>query len=134
MSDDIGARLGIIHRAGCAAPTTYAAMPFATMTGHNPYVALVADGKGGELFRCRICGMVQGQRPKDAAELADPRPGEPLTDRAREALSKLPAVLADLRRGHARITKTAVAAGLFIDRKTLDSWIGNGWLTWPPGL
>jgi hypothetical protein len=79
MNDDIGARLGIIHRAGCMAPTTYAAMPFATMTGHNPYVALVADGEGGELFRCTICGMVQGQRPEDSPATEPPAPGASAT-------------------------------------------------------
>lgn len=60
--DGIDARLArIVHRAGCMGPTTIAAMPFATSLGRNPYIVIVADGKGGELLRCRLCGMVEGQ-------------------------------------------------------------------------
>lgn len=57
---------------------------------------------------------------------------EPLTPRAREALPKLRAVLDGLKAKRQRRTKTAVATGLDIDRATLDTWIANGWVTWPP--
>ncbi len=55
---------------------------------------------------------------------------KPMTDQARRSLSKLPAILADLK-GY-RVTKSAIATRLGIDRKTLDAWIANRWLTWPP--
>ncbi len=70
---DISEGLGIVHRAGCQGPGIVAAMPFATMTGRNPYITLVADGKGGEVFQCRLCGMIEGQTPPPEAR----RPGRP---------------------------------------------------------
>ena len=70
---DISARLGITHRAGCTAPTWVAGMPLSTMMGRNPAIHLVADGNGGELFRCTMCGMVEGQTP-DATTVAVPGP------------------------------------------------------------
>lgn len=76
MSDDIGAHHGIIHRAGCLAPTTIEAMPLATILGRNPYIVTEADGKGGERFRCRLCGMIEGQRP-DAEPAAPVAPATP---------------------------------------------------------
>lgn len=138
MSDDISARLGIVHRAGCMAPTTISAMPLATMMGRNPYIVAVADGTGGERFACRLCGRVQGQRPEDDPAPAPPSrgadeaapPGGPMTDRAREDLARLPAVLAELK-GH-RLTKTSVATRLGVDPNTLRAWIAKGWMTWPP--
>ncbi len=65
--------LGIIHRAGCQGPSYATAMPYATMYGRNPYFPLVADGKGGEVFQCRLCGMIEGQSPPPDAR----RPGRP---------------------------------------------------------
>jgi len=83
MNDDIGARLRIIHRAGCTAPSDIAAMPVATAMGRNPAIDLVADGKGGELFRCRLCGMREGEAPALTPMSAVPRrgPGRPRRDR-----------------------------------------------------
>jgi hypothetical protein len=79
VSDDIGTVLGIIHRAGCMGPTTIAAMPLATMMGRNPYIVAVADGKGGELFACRLCGRLQGQQPDpETAQAAPARRGGPV--------------------------------------------------------
>jgi len=56
---------GIVHRAGCDAPGIAAAMPVATALGRG-VIDTVADGKGGELFLCRRCGMVEGQAPAAA--------------------------------------------------------------------
>lgn len=87
--------------------------------------ALVA---GAVAFLCPDCGERVSIGPDGQPVGA---PGEPMTARAREALPKLPAILAALKR-RGQVTKTAVARGLEVDRKTLDTWIGNGWVTWPP--
>ena len=68
IDDDAAPWLRIIHRAGCVTPTTIAMMPWATSLGRNPYIEVVADGKGGELLRCRVCGMVEGQPAWNEAE------------------------------------------------------------------
>lgn len=77
MNDDIGARLRIVHRAGCTAPSVIAAMPFATAMGRNPAIDLVADGKGAELFRCRLCGMREGEAPAAETQAPESVPAEP---------------------------------------------------------
>ncbi|MBA2756905.1 MAG: hypothetical protein H0U37_05630 [Chloroflexi bacterium] len=82
MSDDIGAHLRIIHRAGCTAPSVIAALPFATAMGRNPAIDLVADGKGGELFRCRLCGMREGEAPAPETQAPDVVPAEPEAESA----------------------------------------------------
>lgn len=60
MSDDPQAAVAITHRAGCPGPSTVAAMPVATMLDRNPYIELVADGRGGTVRRCRLCGELSG--------------------------------------------------------------------------
>jgi hypothetical protein len=69
----------------------------------------------------------------EAEDLTAPEPSpDPMTARAREALAKLPAVLADLKGQHARITRSAIARGLYVDRGTFVAWIVKGWVNWPP--
>jgi hypothetical protein len=126
MNDDIGARLGIIHRAGCVAPTTYAAMPFATMTGRNPYVAVVADGKGGELFRCTICGMVQGQKPEDEAPA--PREAAPVPQRSADRVRLCREAVPRLRRDTGQVTISAISTATGFARETVAGYVGKGWL------
>jgi hypothetical protein len=55
--------------------------------------------------------------------------GEP-TDLARDTIPEIER-LARRHQGR-RLSKTAVAARVGIDRGTLDEWIRRGWLTWPP--
>lgn len=78
--NDIGADLRIIHRAGCTAPSVIAALPIATAMGRNPAIDLVADGKGGELFRCRLCGMREGEAPAAETQAPVALPAEPEAD------------------------------------------------------
>lgn len=54
------------------------------------------------------------------------------TPAAREKIPLIPDVVAQLRRDHISITKSAVATKLEVDRGTLQSWISNGWTPWPP--
>lgn len=68
----------------------------------------------------------------EAGPVADTPHTAPMTDRAREAVAKMPAVLAELKRDHARVTKAAVYRRLQADAKTLNAWIDNGWIPWPP--
>ena len=65
---------GIVHKAGCDAPGIAAAMPFATLAGRG-VIDTVADGKGGELFRCRRCGVVEGQTPAAGLDVPQAAPG-----------------------------------------------------------
>lgn len=128
MSDDIGVRLGIVYRAGCPAPGIIAALPMATMSGRNPAILLVADGNGGELFKCALCGAVEGPR-----SLAIPTHIEPMTDRARDAAARFPGIVANLRARGLRVTRKAVCAALDgTDPKTLNDWIAKNWIPWPP--
>ena len=48
------------------------------------------------------------------------------------ARATIPEIERLLRRPGRKPTKTAVAARVEIDRKTLDDWIRRGWLRWPP--
>ena len=52
--------VGILHTAGCPVPGYVDALPMATMTGRNPYLQSVADGHGGQVQRCAVCGMIEG--------------------------------------------------------------------------
>ncbi len=85
---------GIVHKAGCDAPGIAAAMPFATLAGRG-VIDTVADGKGGELLRCRRCGVVEGQTPAVAtartvapagATLVQPTASQPPGDLTREQI------------------------------------------------
>lgn len=80
-------------------------------------------------------------RLADAVEaLADarfgPAPPEPEddsvepTDLARGTIPEIEGL--SRRHQGRRLSKTAVAARVGIDRGTLDEWIRRGWLTWPP--
>lgn len=88
---------------------------------------------GAVSYLCNDCGQRVSIGP-DGQPVGPKVPAmPPMTDRAREAIAKLPAVLADLKSRQVRVTKTAVATGLDnADRKTLNAWIANGWLAWPP--
>ncbi len=83
--------------------------------------------------------MVLLGRLADAVEaLADARlgpvPPEPADDDEPTdfASRTIPEIEGLLRRPGRRPTKTALAARVGIDRKTLDDWIQRGWLSWPP--
>ena len=58
-------------------------------------------------------------------------PGNQPTDHARKAIATIPGHVAELRRNHARVTKTALATAIDVDRKTLNDWITRGWMAWP---
>ena len=52
------------------------------------------------------------------------------TDLAKETIPEIERL--SRRHQGRRLSKTAVAARVGIDRGTLDEWIRRGWLTWPP--
>lgn len=101
---DINGALQITHQAGCPAPGIVAQLPMATMLGQNPYIQLVADGQGGEVFRCALCGRLQGSDavPENAAQ-PEPKARKPKRSRGR-LISDWPKVyqevVAEMRRDH----------------------------------
>lgn len=116
---DFGALIGIIHKAGCDAPGMIQAMPVATMRGMNPALRRVADGKGGELWQCTRCGVLENT-PANAAT-AEGNPFEEANAKRRQAAEKLRREA--LRRQHAGESIPAIAKALDRDVRTISRYL-----------
>jgi len=118
---DFGAIIGIIHKAGCDAPGMILAMPVATMRGMNPALRRVADGKGGELWQCTRCGVLENTPPPANAATAEGNRLEEANAKRRQAAGKLRREA--LRRQHAGESIPAIAKALDRDVRTISRYL-----------
>ena len=103
----------IPHAVGCEAPQR-------AYGGAEPadLYTTVADGQGGDVMKCRLCGAVERQAPRPA----------PIPPRSADGVRLCREAVAKLRRDGRRVNQTTIAAGAGVTRETAAGYIRQGWV------